>query len=218
MERNNFAVQVLPEINNYQAAPEQAINGFEGYVILPAREEGVRCRIRLQNHSGRRCNAYLHLDNKLMGVYRLSGQQVWDIERSGEDDGIFTLYPSVMYQDLASEVSSEDRGVIKVRFVPEVKRQEVLETLGGTRGFDFGATRGMPATFGTRGGGEKGLGSGFFASSGHSSQQFGKATEIDEDKAAAVEIKLRAVTQQDDRTPRRLNDIRNITPPPVADF
>ncbi len=214
MKSNNFAIEVLPEVNNYQAAPEQAINGFSGYVILPAREEGVRCRIRLKNNSGRRCNAYLHLDNKLMGVYRLSGQQVWDIERSGEDDGIFTLYPSVMYQDLASEVSAEDRGVIKVRFVPEVERQEILETLGGMRGFDFGATRGMPATLG---GATKGLGSGFFASSGHSNQQFGKASQIEEDETNAVEITLRAVTQKDDRKPRRLNDIRQITPPPIAD-
>ena len=230
MEVGNFAVAILTEDNGFSSrrpAAEQAIGGNDGYVVLPAREGGVRCHIELRNNFSQRCNAYLMLDNKPIDTFRLRPGQIWAIETNPKSPtkGIFTLYPSVAHQGLASEVAAEDRGVVKVRFVPEIPRFELgaakgITERGGSRGGDFESygTRGGTFSGGTTRGGSKGLGSGFFAESGSSDQRFGSASHIVEDTSSAVTITLRCVVEFptpaiDDRTPRRLG---NQTPPPIA--
>ena len=200
---------------NYSVQIPEGTEKDSGYVGM---EHGKQYTIRIGNQCHRQCDAEVSIDGKQIGVFRLQGYQTMILERSPEDDGRFTFYSSgTSDAEKAGEasVSNEEKGLVKVRFVPEKPRQQpVLRS----RGFGQGITTqsmggGMPAFPGA----EMKTSGGITGLSGSSAQRFVDVGPIDRDEFAAVTITLRLVTANTGPRPLMASrSVGNAVPPPVC--
>jgi hypothetical protein len=83
-------------------------------------------RIRIGNHGSKRCDATLQVDGKTIMTLRLAAGQVTTVDGPPDGDrGNFTFLATNTEAAAAcgaSEIKTDDRGLIEVKFVPEKVR------------------------------------------------------------------------------------------------
>lgn len=97
----------------------------KGYVRLP---HDTQYALKLRNHMGRRAQAEVSIDGKSMGTFILEAYDHVELERSADDNGIFTFYRANSEEGRMSEAISigrNDRGLVQVVFTPEEAKRYV---------------------------------------------------------------------------------------------
>lgn len=165
----------------------------EGYVIV---NHGAPYSITLYNANSERCDAYLCIDDKFIGCYRIQSRGHITIERPLNDTGKFTFYRNGSDEFRAvygNDVDRQDRGLIKVVFRPERVPAVTSVTInepwfaGTLTTYTANATRCCN------------LESGATGLSGVSHQKFDSTAPLDYDPDRAVTIYLRLVVNDDPR-------------------
>lgn len=168
-----------------------------GQVLL---KHGQHYTIELANHRDVRCNAYVRVDGKDLGCYRVLPHRRVRLERSPSDRGRFTAYristSDAQAADL-DQVNDDDLGLITVEFVPEVENDIYFAA-------PKGASHRTLESYSPAG---TGL-------SGYSGQQFERADRITEDWTELTIIHLRIVVEDED--PRPLKSVHSTPIPPTA--
>jgi len=186
MRVGNFSVQV-PEGKERES----------GHVLLDHNTQYV---LRLGNHCyDRRCDAVVTIDGKDIGGYRINPGSSIVLERSSHDTGRFTFFRSDSAeagQAGAGGVATQDRGLVRVVFKPERRRDREEKTSGvvpsslnmlRARGMDFPKSSGVSGQNASEG--VTGL-------TGRSDQQFYEVPNLDYDPLEETVINIRLVAGQ----------------------
>lgn len=192
MKLNNFSINILEG---------KELEG--GYVELI---HNTQYRITLGNHKPLRCDAYLEIDGKHVGTWRLYPHQSITLERPAHDDGRFTFYQiGTPEASQAGLVQGDVKlGLIKVIFTPELIHPE--PEIFFEQSVEFGGRNKRAARSQAPGG--TGL-------SGKSNQQFITVGEIELDDSQRTEINLRLVAKVIPNQPRPLTPFSTSVPPPI---
>lgn len=106
-----------------------------GYVLLP---HGKVYTLRLRNRRSVEADACVEIDGKNLGTWRLDPGESLELERPAEDTGMFTFYRSgtgEAGQVGEASIAREDKGLVKVSFLPDKRPPSFNKTLsaGGTQ-------------------------------------------------------------------------------------
>ncbi len=192
-----------------------------GHVFL---NNGQQFTLKMVNHwFDRACDAEITVDGKSLGGFRINSGATITLERPPNETGRFTFYRSVSEEAAMSGVAmveNKERGLVSVRFKPEVRRpKSVLRSAGGgqsMRGMDqeektSGGIITPQAMMSFHDGGTTetsvNLESGITGLSGHSNQQFETVTPLIYDAAEEVVINIRLVC---DKTVRPLQAVQTV--------
>lgn len=207
-------------IGNYSVLVPEGYEHGSGHVGL---RHGQVYTLRIGNHGRGKCAAQIVIDGKDMGLYRIGGRDTVTLECPFHDKGRFTFFRSGSQEADAVGgvmVDSEARGLLQVRFKPEVQRGPVYR--GAVSGFmDGGQPKsvGRMSSAGPLGmfGEEKTSGGiagpGVTGLTGQSNQQFTQVAGIEHDPMAEVLISLRLV-EMDKSGPRELKPAYQANPIP----
>ncbi len=107
MYLNEFSVRVLGG---------KEVSG--GYVEM---EHGAKYRLSLHNGRDARCDAYIEVDGKHVGTWRLAARQSITLERPAHDPGQFTFYAVGTIEATQAKLQEGDPnlGLVRVTFTPE---------------------------------------------------------------------------------------------------
>lgn len=199
-------------VNNYSVRIPEGIEDGGQYVVLAHKTQYT---IVLRNNHPVRCDAYLEIDGKHQGTWRIKPQSTFSIDRPGHDKGKFTFYKLGSKEGNQVGLSEDDPnlGLIKVVFTPEKERPPTKvisepETYfsSSPQLYSYGVQkRQQPSRSFSAGG--TGL-------SGESSQDFVEAEKMDLEYSKSTTIHLRLVAS-DVNEPRPLTTYSNPVPPPV---
>jgi hypothetical protein len=178
---------------------------------------GRQYTLRLTNQwYDRRCDADLSVDGKPVGCFRLHAGETMALERPSHDTGRFTFYRAGTVeagQAGEANVGAADRGLVRVRFTPERRRERKADTGGILRSMSvrpmsmdpgyWGGTTETSIADGASCGIPMGAAAGVTGLSGHSGQTFTTVGPLDYDATEEVVITLRLVAPVDGRTGRR---------------
>jgi len=206
MLMNNFGLEI--------AGHQEDING---YVRL---RHGEQYSIVLKKRLARRADVELHIDGKLIGIFRIGAYQDWIVLDTPPFTGKrFTAYlldsPEGRTAELA-QVSAEELGVVRAVFRYE-KQHEFHPVIEIASNRFYSKTLGESALSLNRGG------ESFMASaapagtglSGHSDQQFRSVDSMEYDEGPATEIALRIIVAREDVQPLRSRNIVSSGIPPA---
>lgn len=213
---------------------------YNGYVRLP---HGASYAVCFSNQQNRRADAELSIDGLSMGTWRLSAYQTSCVDRPADDTGRFTFYrarSSEGYAVGSADVSRQDKGLVSVRYYPEIERvyapgpprpvvpysrtepmmrsqEDAMDYAApSSEAYSSAPTARQYKRTPPRGN----LGAGVTGLSGHSNQHFATAGPIERDYADAVTVQLRLVhdPMMDRPTnPRPLpGRYDRLAPPPVG--
>ncbi len=197
MYLNNFTLRILEgkELEN-------------GYVELT---HNTQYRIILGNQKSVRCDAYLEIDGKHVGTWRLYPHDSITLERPAHDDGRFTFYQVGTTEAYSAGLVEGDPklGLIKAIFTPELVHPEPEWMLG--KSVEFGGLKARAAKKSATGGHAPG-GTGL---SGKSEQQFITVGPMELDMSQRTEINLRLIAKKMSHQPRPLTPFSTPVPPPI---
>lgn len=188
--------------------------------------------LRLANHDhSRSCDAYVTVDGKDMGAYRLRPGQTFSLERPFHDSGRFTFFKAgtdEAKQSGESAINEGNRGLVTVVFKPERQRQvrtvrrgpggqsaggnyynQEIKTSGGIEltGLSHNSAS---CDFDADMGALRSCSPGVTGLTGNSNQQFVEVANLDYDAALEVTINLRLVagaTVRELQPARKGNDV-----------
>lgn len=185
-----------------------------GHVAL---KHGDVYTLKLVNHDrSRRADAEVRVDGKDVGCFRIEAGGAVNIERPENDSGRFTFYKAASLegeQAGAPEVDAGDRGLVTVRFKPEVRhrapdvvrpRSMLQSTNLGSTTSDYDGTVGASLP--------RNMSAGVTGLTGTSGQNFYAVAPLDYDVSAEVTINLRLVC---DGEVRKLVSRSNQVPSPA---
>ena len=116
---------------DYEALIPEGDEVENGKVIL---DHGTSYSIALRNRSEQMCDAIVHIDGKMVGVWRIDPQSGIRIHRPVTDTGKFTFYtlgsPEAMDAAIAD---NHQTGIVSIQIKPErrkVYRAESMELRG----------------------------------------------------------------------------------------
>lgn len=216
------------QLKDFSVKIPEGYEDDKGYVHL---KHETKYTVSLRNNAPLRCAAEVYIDGKKVGVYRINGYGVLDLEHPSGDNGRFTFYELDSKEGKSVGLDSiprKDRGLISVTFKPEKKYSptyqesyEVMPSLtprfyGQGTGYNFdpenqyAPLKGMSCSTIAMNCVEGGTGL-----SGHSSQNFVKVANLDYDLDRVVTIHLRLVGSNNE--PRELVGVGESTaiPSPV---
>ena len=225
MYLNNFSVRVI-------GGHEKA----SGYVEM---RHGQVYKLSLRNSRFRLCDVQIDIDGKDIGTWRIPANVAILLERPSNDRGQFTFYKvgTREARQAQLDVSSDELGLIKATFTPEIVRPPAVNTLLGIDEVDTYNTKWTPITWmgddvafgaslgggpvvacagggrGSSAGSPKGLSAGGTGLSGKSNQRFGNTYPIEYDYEQQTVIHLRLVSEKEDAGPRPLTARANPVPP-----
>lgn len=104
-----------------------------GYVHLL---DGQAYKIRLANHTNRRCDVELTIDGKSLGSFRVEAYGRLDLERPPDDDGCFTFYRAdgeAGQQVGAGQIDKGDQGLVQARFKVEKPQFQGVPSYQGSQ-------------------------------------------------------------------------------------
>lgn len=194
-----------------------------GYVEM---QHGQTFQIALRNNNGRRCDARVEMNGIEVGTWRLNAYSSANLTRPEEGDGNFTFYrvgsqESYLVQAQGGEQAA---GLVVVTFTPEVHRvsSSWIATSATTSAASYGsfsytgAMKGISEDAYTLQGAfpAEQRSAGVIGQSGHSSQVYGTAENIEYDYSGRTVISLRLIAAND-TGPRPLTQRSNPVPPPV---
>ncbi len=199
-----------------------------GHVGLP---HGRQFTVNMRNHwHDRACDAELTVDGKDCGGWRICAGGSVTLERPANDTGRFTFYKSDSTEAAksgVSEVASEQRGLVVVRFRPEHKRtrSSVLHMTQNVNvkgcGGGMSSLRGMPVETAnlshttTDCCDEEKTSGGITGLSGHSDQRFSTVSPLNYDPNEEVVITVRLVCVEDVRPLQSVTPRSNPVPAAV---
>ena len=158
-----------------------------GYVQLP---HGAVYSIVLGNEMDRPCDAWITIDGKTVGGWRVPARMNVNIERPVHDTGRFTFYQIGSHEaQLAALADNDSLGLVTVEFRPERKPNPTSRS------------------------NKQGLRSGGTGLTGHSEQEFVGVEALRYDEHEIVIIHLRLLALPSD-TPRPLTAAPSSTPIP----
>lgn len=211
-------------VGNFSVLIPEGIERDSGHVQLP---HGTQYCIRIGNHEWLRCDAEVEVDGKPVGNFRLNQNETVTLERPADDRGRFTFFRVDSEEAQAvgqAEISRDDRGLIRVTFRPERRRQKnpamdrSIYARGGSCCVppvygDFGTTE-------TGCGGPKGLeeiktSAGITGLTGKSEQTFHSVAGLDHDPERTVVVTLRLIAGPGAATPRKLEPAPRGNPVPL---
>ena len=174
---------------------------------------GTSYQIKLGNHGSVKCDAEVSVDGKIVGNFRVNAFGYINLERPSHDTGRFTFFKadSAQGEDAgASEISSQEKGLISVTFRPEknirptsygkhgAMRSMAEKTSGGLEGILRAAQIGGYQVH-NHAAGVTGL-------TGKSDQTFYEVGNLDYDRNGETIISLRLVTD--------MHEVRKLTAAP----
>lgn len=186
-------------ISNFSVVIPEGIEHETGYVEMI---HDTQYKLRLVNHSNKRCNVRLTIDGKKVGTWRISSKSSIDLERPSNDNGKFTFYRcgSIESEDAGIE-HDNNAGLIQATFMPEKTDEDALMEADLTK---------LPMPNYSRMLEHKAGGTGL---SGKSEQKFTTAPLIELDEDELLTISLRLITKR--VTARPLRPANNEIPPPI---
>lgn len=192
-----------------------------GYVQM---QHGQTYQLSLRNDHSTRCDAYVEIDGKHIGTWRIGSHDSILIERPAHDTGKFTFYQvgsSEAQQVGQSSVAHQDRGLVKVVFTPEkaYAPPSFAHYVAPSAGYytqyksidDDDVPQAAMSSNNTRA--EKSVSSGVTGLSGHSNQTFSTVGALNYDMNRQTTIFLRLVVV--DNGPRPLTQYSTPIPPSV---
>jgi len=193
-----------------------------GHVCLA---HGQVYKLQLQNlWRDRACDAEITIDGKDQGGFRINAGCNITLERPSGDTGRFTFYRESSDDAGAAGVASvanADRGLITVRFRPEVKREPVQHSV--RRGAGGQSCGGAERTLSLRSKGlesstltSSNLEAGITGLSGHSDQRFITVAALNYDAAEEVVISVRLVADVAVRELKPVTPQSNPVPQPLS--
>lgn len=207
-------------LNGFSVRIPEGVETHSGYVEM---EHGKKYVLVLRNSKDIPCDAMVEIDGKEVGTWRIPCNRSITLERPSNDIGRFTFYElgTMEAEQAGLDEHSEDLGLIRVTFTPEVSRitqhvfmsPEVWQPDFENEQYYLGSSNSYGGLNRRRGRGSsagptpKGGGTGL---SGKSEQRFGRARKIEYDYSQRTIINLRLVSRQD--TPRPLKPISNPVP------
>lgn len=203
-------------VGNFSVVIPQGVERETGHVRLP---HGARYTIRLASHLGRRSDATVEVDGKVVGTLRVPAHGSVTLETPPDDPGrgCFTFYRADSPEGSAVGLGAVDAGsmgLVRVTFRAERYPEPppaVVKTSGSGTLTMRSVSRGYGAT-----GQSTGFAPGGTGLSGESSQRFSPVAPLDYDPSYETVISLRLVAGEEG--PRPLADFRavsNPVPPPV---
>ncbi len=199
MYLNNFNLRILEgkELEN-------------GYVQLT---HNTQYRIILGNGKSVRCDAYLEIDGKHIGTWRLSPHNSITVERPAHDDGRFTFYQIGTTEAYSAGLIEGDPklGLVKAIFIPELIQKEPEWMLGESVELGVSNRRARAAKKSA----SRGYAPGGTGLSGKSNQQFITVGPMELDHSQRTEINLRLIAQKMSYQPRPLTPFSTPVPPPI---
>ena len=192
-------------LGNYELCVPQGVHSNSGHVYL---EHNLHYSLLMKSHGYLDCDAVVSIDGTKVGVWRIRGNTMIEIERPADDSGRFTFYRLGSSQATHIGLSAnEDLGLVTVVFMPEkppppapsneVRFSPVRHSGGDNADVKFSPSRG---------------GTGL---AGESAQKFGLASPIDYDRTNFITINLRLVCV--DKGPRPLRRSSTTVPSYLPD-
>lgn len=202
-------------VGNFSLMIPEGTERDSGHVEMA---HGRQFTVLARSHVPHRCDAEVSIDGKEVGVFRLEGRGTLYLERPPNDQGRFTFYTAGSGEAEAAgeaKVKADDRGLVRVRFVPERPRPVVMRTTSFKLRTCAGPGGQSMSMFSSDA--EEKTSGGITGLSGHSGQQFHTVGPIDRDEANAVTITVRLIHVERPTDPRPLvaTTAGNPVPPPV---
>lgn len=105
------------QLGNFKLEIPQGNENNSGYVVLA---HNTKYTIKMSNLGERRCDAWVEIDGKPVGGWRLDSEDSMVLERPVHDTGCFTFYQfGTSEAKKAGLVQSDELGLISVLFKPE---------------------------------------------------------------------------------------------------
>ena len=185
-------------LGNYELCVPQGVHSNSGHVSL---EHNLHYSLLMKNHGYLNCDAAVSIDGASVGVWRIRGNTIIEIERPADDTGRFTFYRLGSSQAVQIGLAAnDDLGLVTVVFMPEKPPPPPPRNSagGGDAEVKFSPRRG---------------GTGL---AGESTQKFSLASPIDYDRPNFITINLRLVCVSD-RGPRPLRRSSTAIPSPLPE-
>ena len=178
-----------------------------GYVELTHNTE---YRVILGNQKSVRCDAYLEIDGKHVGTWRLNPHDSITLERPAHDDGRFTFYQIGTTEAYTAGLVEGDAklGLVKAIVTPELIQRQTELMLGESR--EVGNLNKRAAKKPARNYAPGGTGL-----SGKSDQKFINVGPMKLDHSQRTEINLRLIARKVSQQPRPLTPFSTPVPPPI---
>ena len=190
-------------LGSYELCVPQGVHSNSGHVSL---EHNLHYSLLMKNHGYLNCDAAVSIDGAGVGVWRIRGNAIIEIERPADDTGRFTFYRLGSSQ--AAQIgltANDDLGLVTVVFMPEKPPPPPPTHFNEIQ---FSPPRNSDVKFSPSRGGT-GL-------AGESAQKFGVASPIDYDRPNFITINLRLVCVAD-RGPRPLRRTSTAVPSHLPD-
>jgi hypothetical protein len=183
-------------LNGYSVRVPEGDERAHGYVHL---RHGQTYSLVLGNKSSCRCDVTVAIDGKDIGTWRMERGQTVTLERPANEAKLFTFYKATSAEgvQVGGGVLSDDRGLLRVTFVPEDTARPTT-IMRGQSAFhasigDSISPQGLPDYASVNCMASPSVSSGVTGLSGHSSQEFGVAGHMRLDHGATQVVNLRLV-------------------------
>lgn len=113
------------KIGDFEVTVNGESGGVQGYITLPHKTEYT---VEMMSNCSCRCDAEVTIDGEHVGTWRIAPYGSIDIERPVSEARKFTFLSAESEEggSIASGISKSDRGLITVKFTPEVKTRRVI--------------------------------------------------------------------------------------------